>query len=141
MGQTQTLVKQEKLNGKENHDQIEVTSRLLNIIFDLPIDQQLELLQRLDTMGYKGVRKHERTLLKKPWAVYIEPAKESRCDSSIRDISRCGMFIQTRRIFEVGEKIVMKFQIPSTRRIFRIIGEIVRNQKDGVGVKFKRQLA
>ena len=36
---------------KNNFDEIEVTSRLINIILDMPVEQKLDLLDTLDTSG------------------------------------------------------------------------------------------
>jgi len=66
--------------------------------------------------------------------------KPIRRDYLIKDISRCGMFIETNQAFLVGEKITMKFQMPASQKLYKIMGEIVRFQKTGIGIKFKRQL-
>ncbi|MBU1340914.1 MAG: PilZ domain-containing protein [Proteobacteria bacterium] len=138
MAQQSCLVK----SKKKTCDEVEVTSRLLNIIFDMPVEQQLDLLDRLDTSGYEGSRRHTRTYLKNPWVVLLDPEKEKKAyDYFIKNISRCGMFIETRRNFLVGEKITMKFQMPASQKLYKLMGEIVRFQKNGIGVKFKRQLS
>lgn len=59
-----------ELQNKEI-DEIEVTSRLLNMILEMSLEQQLDLLKQLDATGYGGARRHVRTLLKKPWAVFL----------------------------------------------------------------------
>lgn len=128
-----------KIIEKKSPDEIEVTSRLLNIIFDMPVAQQLDLLKLLDANGYRGARKHERTNLNSPWIVVIDPEKEPDA-TFIKDISRCGMFIETRSPFVISELITLKFQVPASRKMFKIVGEVVRRQKNGVGVRFKRQL-
>ncbi|MCF6247227.1 MAG: PilZ domain-containing protein [Desulfobacula sp.] len=121
-------------------DEIEVTSRLINLVLDMPVSEQLDLLNILDSTGYKGVRKQPRTLLKNPWVVMIDPEKKnSLTEHHIKDISRCGMLIETERTFNVGEKILLTFQMPASRKLFKIVGEVVRFQKNGIGVKFKRQ--
>jgi len=123
-------------------DEIEVTSRLLNMILEMSLEQQLTLLKQLDATGYDGARRYARTRLKTPWAVFFDPEtdKLSAVDL-IRDISRCGMFIETSRAFSVGEKITIKFQAPSNRKSYKILGEIVRFQKKGIGVKFIRRIS
>ena len=128
-------------------DEIEVTSRLLNIIFDMSLGEQLKLLDSLDTSSFRGARKHVRTSLKNHWIVQINPENETKSGNSfINDISRCGVFIEfigqdeISRGFFAGQKITMKFQIPTSKKIFQIIGKIVRLQDNGIGVKFKRQL-
>ncbi|NOX34274.1 MAG: PilZ domain-containing protein [Deltaproteobacteria bacterium] len=134
-------------SGKKNFDEIEITSRLLNIILDMPVGEQLNLLDKLDTSGNKGSRRHIRTNLKNPWVVLVDPEKDkSSYDYFIRNISRCGMFIETAmqdqpgRAFFTGEKIIMKFQMPASQKLYKIMGEVVRLQENGIGVKFKRQL-
>ena len=122
-------------------DEIEVTSRLINMVLDMPVSQQLDLLKTLDASGYNGVRKQPRTFLKNPWIVMIEPDKKFGDHTHyIKNISRCGMFIETERSFTVGEKILLTFQMPTSRKLFKIIGEIVRYQENGIGIKFKRQV-
>jgi len=129
------------------YDEIEVTSRLLNIILGMSAEQQLSLLDSLDKSGCEGSRRHARTNLKKQWVVQVEPEKgEKQGGAFINDISRCGVFIEfiesseIDHSFFVGQNVTMRFQIPASKKIFKIIGEIVRLQDNGIGVKFKRQL-
>lgn len=124
-----------------NHiDEIDVTSRLINMVLEMPVEQQINLLNNLDAAGYNGSRTQPRTYLKSPWVVRIDPENHSRVSHHIRDISRCGMFIETEDRFCVGEKIFMTFQMPASKSLFKLVGEVVRFQKNGIGVKFKRQL-
>jgi len=126
----------------KDFDEIEITSRLLNIILDMTVEQQLDLLDRLDISGYEGARKHARSYLKNPWVVLIDPEKEKMSyDYFVKDICRCGMFIETSQSFSVGQKIAIKFQVPTSKKVFKIIGEIVRRQENGIGIKFKRWLS
>lgn len=55
----------------------------------------------------------------------------------IQDISESGVFIKTSQMFSSGQEIQMTFMSPDYQRPFKIKGEIVRVQTDGVGVKFK----
>ncbi len=123
-------------------DEIEVTSRLLNIILGMSLEQQLDLLNQMDKAGYGGARRHARIHLKKPWAVFFDPGTDKKpCADFIRDISRCGMFIETDRSFSVGEKITIRFEVPSSRKIYKLLGKIVRAQEKGMGVKFVRRVS
>lgn len=129
-----------QLKNKEV-DEIEVTSRLMNMILAMSLEQQLILLKQLDAKGYGGSRRHARTYLQKPWAVFFDPETDKTINADfIRDISRCGMFIETSRSFCVGEKITVRFEVPSSRKIYKILGEIVRFQEKGMGVKFIRRM-
>ncbi len=133
------------------YDSIDVTSRLMNIVLEMPLDQQLDLLESLDSNGYDGTRKHQRTYLKNPWVVEVDHEDQSLIDQCfIKDIGRCGMFIElnlpdqsdlSNRLFDVGEKITMRFKMPASQKMFKILGQIVRFQSNGIGVKFLRQLS
>lgn len=123
-------------------DEIEVTSRLLNMILEMSMEEQLDLLKQLDATGYGGVRRHVRTRLKTPWAVFFDPETDKAPSVDyIRDISRCGMFIETSRSFSVGEKITVRFEVPSSRKSYKILGEVVRSREKGLGVKFIRRIS
>ncbi|MFH2058418.1 MAG: PilZ domain-containing protein [Pseudomonadota bacterium] len=144
------MISMEKMDVKQRdhtgYDGIEVTSRLMNIILEMPLDQQLDLLERLDSNGYNGTRKYVRTYLKNPWVVAINDEEQALSDDNyfIKDIGRCGMFIEPAQIdqsFGLGETITMRFKMPASKKMFKIVGQIVRFQQNGMGVKFLRQLS
>lgn len=122
-------------------DDIDVTSRLMNIILEMPLDQQLDLLERLDSNGYSGTRKYARTRLKNPWVVSVDHEDHFLSDNYlIKDIGRCGMFIETNRAFGLGDTITMRFQLPASKKMFKLVGKIVWSRHNGMGVKFLRQM-
>jgi len=55
----------------------------------------------------------------------------------IQNISESGLFIKPSQTFSVGQTISMTFMSPDNQKPFRINGEIVRVNTDGVGIKFK----
>lgn len=55
----------------------------------------------------------------------------------IQDISESGLFIKTSQTFSVGQPILMTFMSPDNQKPFRINGEIIHTNEDGIGVKFK----
>lgn len=135
-----------KQKDSAGYDGIEVTSRLMNIILEMPIAQQLDLLEQLDSNGYNSTRKYVRTYLKKPWVVAVDYKEQVLSDDNyfIKDIGRCGMFIepaQTDRALGIGESITMRFKMPASQKMYKIVGQIVRFQQNGMGVKFLRQLS
>ena len=122
-------------------DELEITTRLLNMVLDMPVSQQVTLLKQLDQTGLKGTRKQKRTTLKAPWFVSIDPQKATdRYEHSLKDISSCGMFIETKRSFTVGQHIRITFQTPVSRKLIQMVGEVVRFEESGIGVKFKRRV-
>ena len=55
----------------------------------------------------------------------------------IQDMSEGGLFIETSNEFSAGQKIVMTFVSPDYQKPFKVHGEIIHVQTDGIGVKFK----
>ncbi len=116
-------------------DEINVTSRLLNMILDMPAEKQLELLELMDQWQHTGARKHTR----KPWKIAVEyiSGKQTFRDY-IKDISNGGVFIETQTPFTVGQIIKLKFPLPNYKKLVKVTGEIVWSSPDGIGVKFKK---
>jgi len=55
----------------------------------------------------------------------------------ISDISKSGLFIETNRLFNIGEDIMLYFNMHGYDRPFKIKGKIVRSNQQGIGVEFK----
>jgi len=55
----------------------------------------------------------------------------------IQDMSEGGLFIETSNEFSAGQKIIMTFISPDYQKPFKVHGEIIHVQTDGIGVKFK----
>ena len=85
---------------ENDFDQIDITSRLLNLIFDMPLELRIRLLKILDKWENEGSRKHAR----KPWVIPIEYATDDHAFKDVlKDISKGGVFIETKRF---DQKIV-----------------------------------
>ena len=117
-------------------EQVNITSRLLNLIFDMSMEKKLKLLKLIDKWESKGARKHNR----KPLLIPIDyTTKYLAFKDVIKNISASGVFIETRMPFTVGQDITMTFRLPKSRKLIQATGEIVRSDSHGIGVKFKRQ--
>ena len=53
----------------------------------------------------------------------------------VRDISSGGLFLETPRMFAVGDQLDMDFQFRHGQKNMAILGEITRITPTGVGVK------
>lgn len=121
---------------EKNFDEVDITSRLLNLIFDMPTELKLKLINILDKWDSEGSRKHQR----KPWVIPVHYSAGDRdYKDFIKDISKGGLFIETEKSFAVGQTIKMNFRLPNSQSLIQAIGEIVRSNSRGIGVKFKRQ--
>ena len=120
---------------ENNFDEVDITSRLLNLMFDMPVELKIRLMKILDKWENEGSRRHQR----KPWVIPVDYTTDDQAFKDvIKDISKGGVFIETKRSFAVGQTITMNFRFSKTQLI-RATGEIVRSNSQGLGVKFKRQ--
>ena len=83
----------------------------------------------------KDQRKHPRAACEIPVGYATE---EGAFDGFIKDISRCGLFIETRAEIDVGESINMTFCSPRQNKTVKIAGRVIRKNNLGVGVEFKK---
>lgn len=86
----------------------------------------------------KVLSKERRKSTRKP--CYRAIAYATRGFSSIeyiKDISAWGLFIRTQKNISVGEDITMTVPTPGNDSTIKIIGEVVRRNSKGIGVKFK----
>lgn len=83
-------------------------------------------------------RRHPR----KPCSIMVDYATQDRAFKDyIRDISKGGVFIETSNFFDLGQEFIMTFSVPSQSKPFKFIGEVVRTDKRGVGVRFKKNVS
>ena len=62
--------------------------------------------------------------------------KDRLHNNFVKDISEGGAFIETHQKFDVGDKIVQSLSMFDEQILFKFTGEIVRMDKEGIGVKF-----
>ena len=81
---------------------------------------------------------NKRISVRKECKIPISYATQDRIYSdNIADISKSGLFIKTKKPLDVGEEIVLSFNMHGYDRPFKIKGNIVRSNQQGLGVEFK----
>jgi len=122
------------LFGKEL-DKSSVAYRLMNLVMDMPEEEQEDLLTRLEE---RILQKEVRDNFRKPFFMNVNYATcERNYNDFIKDISAGGLFIETRRPFSIGQDIVLTFPFPEEQKHVKVSGEIVRTTENGIGVRFK----
>ena len=115
-------------------DKSEIIARLHELIKKMSKEKQQALLIELEKGLCKGKREQERKS-------FLETVDYTNASGTYRDfiknISDGGVFIETRNPFSVGEEISMTFLNSEHKKRLKIEGEIVRIEKEGIGVKFK----
>ncbi len=117
-------------------DETRITARLIDLVCDMSIPQQLELLEKLDRKRYKGARaesRHDRKIL-----VAYEIDDYIHKDIT-RDISNTGVFIETHSPPAIGETITLSFSFSEDKKPVKVSGRVVRTTPDGFAVKFQRR--
>jgi len=107
---------------------------ILEKIKGLPEDKLRQLLKYLDEEQVPEKRRYGR----KDFIRVIDYTVSDRYYRDfIQDMSEGGLFIETSNEFSAGQKIIMSFISPDYQKPFKVHGEIIHVQTDGVGVKFK----
>jgi uncharacterized protein (TIGR02266 family) len=111
-----------------------ITARLIELIKNMPEDEQRTLLKDLEEKPFEGRRKHAR----KPFLMAVDYSTQDHVYKDfIQDISTGGVFIQTHMPFTVGQEVSLTFPLPNYQKHIKVTGEVVRSTTQGVGVKFK----
>ena len=125
-----------KNSADQLDDETRIAARLIDLICDMSVAQQLELLKQLDKGPYKGGRSDYRRNRK--IAVDYE-VNDKVHKEFIHDISSAGVFIETQSPPSAGEKIKLTFSIADNKKPVTITGRIVRTEPDGFAVDFRRK--
>ena len=81
---------------------------------------------------------NKRISVRKAYKITISYSIQSRIYSdNIADICKSGLFIETVRSFNIGEEIIMSFNMHGYDRPFKIKGSIVCSNRQGIGVQYK----
>ena len=108
-----------------------VMDRLMELIREMPDVQRTYLLDQLEDKPRKREFIRKECLITAHYAVQDKIYK-----GCIHDISRSGVFIESRETFFVGQKVVMTFSFNTNKISFMLAGKIVRCTPDGIGVLF-----
>jgi Tfp pilus assembly protein PilZ len=120
-------------NSKLNKYNITL-KKLFDAILKLNPEQQTQVMIYFEELLYENKRISPR----KPCSIPINYATQNHIFSDhITDISKSGLFIETNRSLNVGEEIVLSFNMHGYDRPFKIKGNIVRSNYHGIGVEFK----
>jgi len=111
---------------------------LLKTIIDLPYEQQLLFLNKLEKtvakIGITDKRQHPR----KACLINVDVSHPAPIyNSYILDINPHGAYIESNESHSVGQEVVLMFSSPDTGQPIKVTGKIIWIDKQGAGVKFK----
>jgi len=112
----------------------EVHAFIFEIIKSMSDEEARQLLKDLEARKNKERRQYDR----KDFFRIIDYNVGGRYYRDfIQNISENGLFYKPSHKFSVGQTIKITFMSPENQKPFKINGEIVHVDTDGVGVKFK----
>lgn len=121
-------------NEKRAEDKPKVTERLIDLINEMSLEQQLALLNQLDRKQYhKGRADHRRS--RRIQVAYKIDGTDYH--GFIHDISAAGVYIGTENSHAVGEKVILRFSLLENKKLMKVSGRIVRIGEDGFAVDFR----
>jgi hypothetical protein len=129
----------DKLNELDIH---EVRSRLFDLILVIPDAELRQLLEEL-IKRQESRPENLREYYREDVSIEVEcTADNVKCQDSIKNISSGGIFIETEENFSMGQKIMVTFSIPKYNfdNKITLVGEVVRIEPSGVGVKFNEPI-
>ena len=125
-------------NGLKNGNSLSLTERLKSLIDNLTEEKKSLLLDLLLEWQQKEQRNDRRI----PCLVAVDYYDQRKIYRDfIQDLSRGGVFIETKESFEQGQKISLTFTLPSSQTHFKATGEIVRTSPKGIGIRFSNKLS
>lgn len=108
--------------------------KLFETILQLNQEQQEKVLKFAEELLVEDKRES----IRKPCNIPINYATQKRIYlDHIKDISKSGVFIETKKPLMVGEEIIMSFNMQGYDRPIKIKGEIVHSSRLGIGVEYK----
>ena len=112
----------------------------MDLINNLPIDQQTKLLRLLENkqqLVRKGASSEKRSFPRKICSIDTVYANKERVFwDVINNLSAGGAFIQTDTPLQVGEEVSLAFSPYSFDETVRVSGKITRSSMDGFSVQF-----
>ena len=110
------------------------TTKLINLILTLNLEQQRFLLKKVQ----KFILKEKRTSARKVCRIPVMYSYNERIYRNfIINISREGCFIEAQKPLLAGEKILLAIQLDDDDKSFRIKGEVANTNRIGMGIEFE----
>jgi Tfp pilus assembly protein PilZ len=111
-----------------------VIKKLFDAILKLNETQQMQVMMYVEEL----LAENKRTFVRKACDIPINYATRNRVYSDkIADISKNGLFIETKTPLNVGEVIMLSFNMQGYDRPFKIKGKVVHSNQRGIGVEFR----
>lgn len=113
-------------------ENFQITRRLMELIREMPPEQQEDLLKVLE-WGRRDQRRHSRRPSARP---AVLTASSKRYQGVVRNISQGGVFIETPARISIGQEVFLSISLFSFEDPMTITGRVIRIEPMGVAVQF-----
>lgn len=121
-----------------SENSLKITDRIMSLVQNLSDEKKNSLLELLVEWQQKENREQPRISCNFP----VDYSTRSRVyHDFIQDLSKGGLFIETRETLVMKELISLTFTLPKSGTHFKITGKIVRIGEQGVAIEFDEKLS
>lgn len=125
------------MTSEGNGDGARLMERITSLVANLSDEKKQMLLDTLIEWQQKEQRSDSRITC----LIAVDYATQNRAYRDfMQDLSKGGVFIETREPLHIGETLSLTFTMPKSGNHFKIAGKIVRSDDKGVGVEFDTKL-
>lgn len=122
---------------KNSTNDMNVTERIISLVHNLSNEKKKMLLDLLSEWQQKENRNDSRIPCFFP-VNYSTPKRAYQ--DFIQDLSKGGLFIETRESLQQGEPVSLTFSNENTNTHFKLRGRVVRVAPNGVAIQFNTRL-
>ena len=128
-------------NNVNELDRNEVRAFIFGIIDDMSNAEMRQLLKDLE--GWQKSKNEKRKYPRRSTLIDITYSSDQRriFEDFVRNISVCGLYIETNLVTELGQKLTMTFSHPDSGDPVKVLGKVIRVDSGGIGVKFNKLLS
>ena len=126
------------MDGGESRNGLGVVERIRHLVDNLS-DEKKEMLLALLLEWQQNERRDDKRI---PCLIAVDYSDQKRVyHDFIQDLSKGGVFIETREPLKIGDGVALTFSMPTTQSHFKVTGKIVRVGDGGIGVQFDSKLS
>jgi Tfp pilus assembly protein PilZ len=123
---------------KQTGNRMNIRERIGHLVDNLT-DEKKQLLLNLLLEWQQAERRDDSRV---PCLIAVDYSDRKRVyHDFIQDLSKGGVFIETREPLQLGEAIGLTFSMPTSENHFKVSGKIVRKADGGIGVQFDNKLS
>lgn len=116
---------------------VNLDHKIISLIKEITENQKWQLLKLLESWH----RNEQRNDTRIPCLIPVDFATDERVYRDfIQNLSKGGVFIETKEPFTIGQSLSLRFSVPNADNDLTIGGTIIRKEQTGIAVKFVKKI-